>query len=65
MIFVQLGMKHASMSNLRMMNPPNWFNFISDSSDIIISNLTLTAASRNKNPVKNSGDFSLPYVSYL
>lgn len=39
-----------------MKNPPNWFNFISESSDIIISDMFLSATSNNTNPVKNSGE---------
>jgi galacturan 1,4-alpha-galacturonidase len=57
LLFVQLGMQHASMSNIHMKNPPNWFNFISNSSDIIVSNMTLTAYTTNSNPVKNSGSY--------
>jgi galacturan 1,4-alpha-galacturonidase len=54
-LFAMVGMHHASMSNINMINPPNWFNWISDSSDLIISDVALTAQSSNQNPVKNSG----------
>jgi hypothetical protein len=51
---------HASYDYERYSNdkPRNWFNFINDSSDILISNLTLTAQTNNSNPVKNSGAYS-------
>ncbi len=55
LLFATIGMHHASMSNIKMINPPNWFNFISDSSDIVISDIYLHASSNNANPVKNSG----------
>jgi galacturan 1,4-alpha-galacturonidase len=35
------GLHHATISGLTMRNPPNWFNLIANSSDILISDLTL------------------------
>ncbi|KAI0840402.1 glycoside hydrolase family 28 protein [Hypoxylon sp. FL0890] len=48
------GMKGATMSNLRMRNPPNWFNIIANSSDIIISDMDLRAESLNGTKIPNS-----------
>lgn len=54
-MFVMNGVNGASMSNLKMTNPPNWFNFIVSSQDVLVSGMTLTAVSANSKPVKNSG----------
>ncbi|PSN73831.1 exopolygalacturonase [Corynespora cassiicola Philippines] len=54
MLFAFDGMKGATMSNLRMRNPPHWFNIIANSSDILISNMDLRAASLNDVVIANS-----------
>ncbi|KAI1406658.1 glycoside hydrolase family 28 protein [Hypoxylon fuscum] len=54
MLFAFDGMKGATMSNLRMRNPPNWFNIIANSTDIIISNMDLRAKSLNNVKIANS-----------
>ncbi|KAI5864541.1 glycoside hydrolase family 28 protein [Durotheca rogersii] len=54
MLFAFDGMKGATMSNLRMRNPPHWFNIIANSSDIIISNMDLRAQSLNDVKIANS-----------
>ncbi|KAI1104685.1 glycoside hydrolase family 28 protein [Jackrogersella minutella] len=54
MLFALDGMKGATMSNLRMRNPPNWFNIIANSSDIMISNMDLRAESLNGTKIANS-----------
>ncbi|KAH7064317.1 exopolygalacturonase [Paraphoma chrysanthemicola] len=43
MLFSFDGVKGATMANLRMKNPPNWFNIIANSSDVLISNMDLRA----------------------
>ncbi|KAI8946549.1 polygalacturonase [Xylaria longipes] len=48
------GLQGGSVTGLRMINPPNWFNLIANSSDILISDMVLAAKSSNSNPVKNS-----------
>ncbi|KAI2639348.1 polygalacturonase [Xylaria nigripes] len=48
------GLRGGSITGLRMVNPPNWFNLIANSSDVLVSHLALTAKSSNCNPVKNS-----------
>ncbi|KAI1393625.1 glycoside hydrolase family 28 protein [Hypoxylon trugodes] len=54
MLFAIDGLKGGTMSNLRMRNPPNWFNVIANSSDIIISNMDLRAESLNGTKIANS-----------
>ncbi|KAI0405571.1 polygalacturonase [Xylaria palmicola] len=48
------GLHGGSVTGLRMINPPNWFNLIANSSDILVSDMVLTAKSSNSNSVKNS-----------
>ncbi|KAI1436418.1 polygalacturonase [Xylaria sp. CBS 124048] len=48
------GLQGGSITGLRMINPPNWFNLVANSSDILISNMVLTAESSNSVSVKNS-----------
>ncbi|KAF5625108.1 exopolygalacturonase [Fusarium sp. NRRL 52700] len=43
-----------TMSNLRMRNPPNWFNIIVNSTDVLISDLDLEAKSLNGVKIANS-----------
>ena len=51
-----VGLQGGSISDLKLINPPNWFHFVANSSDLIFSNLNLTAQSNNTNPAKNSGE---------
>ncbi|KFZ06536.1 hypothetical protein V501_07324 [Pseudogymnoascus sp. VKM F-4519 (FW-2642)] len=49
------GLHGATISGLKLINPPNWFNFISNSSEVIISDMNLSAISKNASvAVKNS-----------
>lgn len=54
MLFAFDGMDGATMSNIRMRNPPHWFNIIANSSDILISNMDLKAESLNNVQIANS-----------
>jgi hypothetical protein len=48
----------AQFSNLNLINPPNWFHFVANSSDLIFDDMHLTAISNNTNPAANSGKLS-------
>jgi len=52
-----MGLKGGSMSNIKLINPPNWFHLVANSSDLIFDNLNLTALSTSANLAKNSGQF--------
>ena len=39
------GLHHATISGLTMLNSPNWFNLIANSTDILISNMTMLVKS--------------------
>ncbi|KAK7425703.1 hypothetical protein QQZ08_007802 [Neonectria magnoliae] len=54
MLFAFDGVEGASMSNLRMRNPPNWFNLIANSTDVLISDMDLKASSAQGTKVANS-----------
>ncbi|KAL5365184.1 putative exopolygalacturonase A [Aspergillus floccosus] len=49
------GLHHATISGLTMLNAPNWFNLISNSSDILITDMTLLVGDSPKEaPAKNT-----------
>lgn len=52
-----MGLKGGSMSNIKLINPPNWFQLVANSSDLIFDNLNQTAVSTSANLAKNSGKF--------
>jgi galacturan 1,4-alpha-galacturonidase len=52
-----IGLQSGSISNLKLINPPNWFHFVANSSDLIFDNMNLTALSNDTNAAKNSGKF--------
>ena len=60
-LFGIMGLKGGSVANINMINPPNWFQFVANSSDLIFDNLNLTAKSLTKNPAKNSGMSCTPF----
>jgi galacturan 1,4-alpha-galacturonidase len=37
----------ATISGLKMKNPPNWFNLYANSTDILVSDMDLSAVSDN------------------
>jgi galacturan 1,4-alpha-galacturonidase len=53
-----IGLHGGSVSNLNLINPPNWFHFVANSSDLIFDRMRMTAISNNTNPPKNSGKSS-------
>ncbi|KAG9257616.1 exopolygalacturonase [Emericellopsis atlantica] len=54
LLFVFEGLEGGSMSNLRMRNPPFWFNLIANSTDIIVSNMDLEAVATDGVKIANS-----------
>jgi galacturan 1,4-alpha-galacturonidase len=57
-LFGIMGLEGGIVSNINMINPPNWFQFVANSSDLIFDNLNLTATSNSSNAAKNSGMLS-------
>ncbi|QSZ31235.1 hypothetical protein DSL72_000798 [Monilinia vaccinii-corymbosi] len=64
-LFVMNGVNGGSMSNLNMKSPPDWFNFITGSQDVLVSGMTLTAVTNNSNPVKNSDGWDTYLSSHI
>ncbi|CAG8972355.1 hypothetical protein HYALB_00005023 [Hymenoscyphus albidus] len=62
-LFGVIGLKGGAISNLKLINTPNWFHLVANSSDIIFDNMNLKVASTSANPVKNSGKFSKKLIS--
>ncbi|KAL3443424.1 exo-polygalacturonase A [Aspergillus insuetus] len=49
------GLHHATISGLTMLDPPGWFNLIANSSDILISDMTmLVGKALEGKPAKNT-----------
>ncbi|KAL2126346.1 hypothetical protein VTI74DRAFT_1139 [Chaetomium olivicolor] len=49
------GLHRASITGLKMTNSPNWFNFISNSTNILVSDLFLDVVQKNASaPAKNT-----------
>lgn len=44
----------GTMSNLTMQNPPNWFNIIQNSKNVVIDGMTLNVFTTGENPAKNT-----------
>ncbi|KAI5921871.1 glycoside hydrolase family 28 protein [Camillea tinctor] len=59
------GLEGGSITGLRMINSPNWFNLIANSSDILVSDMVLEAKSANSNPVKNSDGWDTYRSEYV
>ncbi|KAH7137034.1 pectin lyase fold/virulence factor [Dactylonectria estremocensis] len=53
-LFLLDGLHGGSVTGLRMINPPSWFNLIANSTDIIVSDMNLQEATTNSNPAKNT-----------
>ncbi|KAI1261522.1 polygalacturonase [Xylariaceae sp. FL1019] len=48
------SLEGGSVTGIQMNNPPNWFNFITTSSDILISDMVLTVKVTGANPSHNT-----------
>lgn len=48
------GLIGGTISNLHLMNPPDWFNIVQNSQDVVYDNLNLTAISNGTYPAANS-----------
>ncbi|KAK1580040.1 pectin lyase fold/virulence factor [Colletotrichum navitas] len=54
MLFSFEGVEGATMSHLRMRNPPNWSSLIANSTDVVISDMDLRAIAVNGVEIANS-----------
>ncbi|PMD67414.1 glycoside hydrolase family 28 protein [Hyaloscypha bicolor E] len=54
-----VGLQGGTFNDLSLSNPPNWFHFVANSSDLIFDNMTMTVLSNNSNPSKNSDGWDL------
>lgn len=55
------GLDGGTISHLRMLNSPNWFNIIQNSNNVVVSDMDLQVHAVGKNPAKNTyvGNFAL------
>ncbi|TDL23426.1 glycoside hydrolase family 28 protein [Rickenella mellea] len=51
--------KTVVIENIKMVNPPEWFNFVNEGTDITYNNLNLSAVSTNSNPAKNTDGWDI------
>ncbi|EXK80458.1 murein transglycosylase [Fusarium oxysporum f. sp. raphani 54005] len=58
-LFLVDGLRGGSVTGLRMIYPPSWFNLIANSTDIIVSDLDLQAVSKNSNLAKNTDGWDI------
>jgi galacturan 1,4-alpha-galacturonidase len=64
-LFGIVGLHGGTVSHLNLINPPNWFHFVANSSNLIFDHMLMTATSNNTNPAKNSGKSPLRGISYI
>ncbi|KAF6799485.1 exopolygalacturonase [Colletotrichum sojae] len=48
------GLHGGSITGLNMVNSPMWFNLIANSTDVLISDITIKVGSTSSNPAKNT-----------
>ncbi|KAE8415523.1 pectin lyase fold/virulence factor [Aspergillus pseudocaelatus] len=54
------GLHHATISGLTMLNPPGWFNLIANSTDILVSDITMLVGSALPDaPAKNTDGWDI------
>ncbi|KAF9891457.1 hypothetical protein FE257_003923 [Aspergillus nanangensis] len=54
------GLHHATISGIKMLNSPGWFNLISNSTDILVSDMTmLVGSSLPDAPAKNTDGWDI------
>ncbi|GFF57893.1 probable exopolygalacturonase X [Aspergillus udagawae] len=58
-LFMLDGLHGGSVTGLRMINPPNWFNLIANSTNILISDMNLNAVSANSNYPRNTDGWDM------
>ncbi|CAK5284442.1 unnamed protein product [Mycena citricolor] len=47
------------IQNVRMINSPEWFNFVNEGKNVTFNNVNLTAVSTSKNPAKNTDGWDI------
>jgi galacturan 1,4-alpha-galacturonidase len=50
-----IGFYGGTVSNLKLIQPPNWFHFVANASDIVFDGLNLNAHGTGANAAHNSG----------
>ncbi|TDZ34234.1 Exopolygalacturonase X-2 [Colletotrichum spinosum] len=53
-LFVTDGLNGGSVTGLKMVNSPMWFNLIANSTDVLISDIDIKVGSTSSNPAKNT-----------
>ena len=58
-LFGVMGLKGGQISGINLVDPPNWFHFVANSSDLIFDGIYMHAISNDSNAAKNSGKLKL------
>ncbi|KAK2060926.1 polygalacturonase [Colletotrichum caudatum] len=58
-LLVTDGLHGGSITGLNMVNSPQWFNLIANSTNVLISDITIKVGSTSKNPAKNTDGWDI------
>ncbi|KAF8676595.1 Glycosyl hydrolases family 28 [Rhizoctonia solani] len=64
-LFTLDGANNVTVDNVAMRNPANWFNWVTDSSNVVYKNIRLSALSANKNPPANADGWDTYRTSHF
>jgi galacturan 1,4-alpha-galacturonidase len=53
-LFGAIGLKGASISDLKFRYSPQWYTLVANSTDVVFSNIDIFGATKSKNPAKNT-----------
>ena len=53
-LFGTIGLRGGSVSHLSLVDSPQYYNFVANSSDVLLSNIAISGASRSNNTAKNT-----------
>lgn len=54
-LFGYFGFYGGSVSNLTLLQPPNWFHFVGNSSNVLFDGMNMSARGNGPNAAQNSG----------
>lgn len=58
-----VGFYGGSVSNLELIQPPNWFQFVANASDMVFDRMNLKARGSGTNAAHNTGMRMVLYAS--
>jgi galacturan 1,4-alpha-galacturonidase len=61
LLFNTDGLIGGTISNLRLQNPPNWFNLVQNSRDVVIDNMEMTVFSTGPSHAANTDGYAFSF----